>query len=260
MTGPRVLLVVPTLGRRPELLEQCLDSIRQQDVPTDIVIVGPLDSELVRDAARRFEAFVCADPGGLAAAINHGVSSYTGDADFINWLGDDDVLEPESLATTVAAMDAHPQAVVAYGACRYIDDGGRELWVSKAGSWAPRILAWGPDLIPQPGMLVRRWAWDAAGGLDESFRFAFDLDLLLKLKALGGFVDVHRIVSCFRWHSSSLTVSDRDQSLQESEIARRRALSPSARNLAWLWEKPIRGLTRLAAWEVNRRATKKSGT
>ena len=105
MTGSRILIVVPTLGRRPEMLEQCLESIRRQDVPTDIVIVGPPDSELIRDAARRFEASLCDDPGGLAAAINQGVSSYTGDADFINWLGDDDVLEPESLATTVAAMD-----------------------------------------------------------------------------------------------------------------------------------------------------------
>lgn len=257
MTVSRVLIVVPTLGKRPELLEQCLASIRQQDVPTDIVLVGPVDSEVVQEAARRFDASLCDDPGGLAAAINRGVSTYEGDADFVNWLGDDDLLEPGSLGATVAALDAHPHAVLAYGACRYIDDEGRELWVSKAGSWAPRILAWGPDLIPQPGMLLRRWAWEAVGGLDESFRFAFDLDLLLKLKALGGFVDVDRIVSSFRWHSSSLTVSDRSQSLHESEVARRRALSTTARNLAWLWEKPVRGATRIAAWEVSRRAAKR---
>jgi Predicted glycosyltransferases len=257
MSGSRVLIVVPTLGKRPELLGQCLDSMRQQEVPLDIVLVGPTDSEVLQHAARRFDAELCEDPGGLAAAINLGVASYEGDAHFVNWLGDDDLLEPGSLTTTIAALDAHPEAVLAYGACRYIDDDGRELWISKAGSWAPRILTWGPDLIPQPGMLMRRWAWEAVGGLDESFRFAFDLDLLLKLKTLGGFVDVDRIVSSFRWHSSSLTVSDRSQSLYESEVARRRALSPTARSLAWLWEKPVRGATRVAAWEVSRRAAKK---
>ena len=45
----------------------------------------------------------------------------------------------------------------------FLDDAGRPLWVSRAGRWAERILAWGPDLIPQPGMLVRRSAWDAVG-------------------------------------------------------------------------------------------------
>ena len=257
MIDPRVLVVVPTLGKRPELLEQCLASIRQQDIPTDIVLVGPTTSDEVQAAARRFDAALREDPGGLAAAINLGVASYGGDADLVNWLGDDDLLEPGSLSATANALDANSHAVLAYGACRYIDDDGRELWISKAGPWAPRILTWGPDLIPQPGMLMRRWAWEAVGGLDEGFRFAFDLDLLLKLKALGAFVDVDRIVSSFRWHSSSLTVSDRSQSLHESEVARRRALSSTARNLAWLWEKPVRGATRVAAWEVSRRAAKK---
>ena len=257
MTGSRALIVVPTLGRRPELLEQCLTSIREQDVATDIVLVGPQSHEVLDRAAQSFDAALCPDPGSLAAAINAGVAFYQGTANFVNWLGDDDLLEPGSLRVTVDALESNPDAVLAYGACRYIDDAGRELWISRAGSWAPRILTWGPDLIPQPGMLMRRWAWDAVGGLDEGFRFAFDLDLLLKLKTQGNFVDVGQIVSSFRWHSSSLTVSDRSQSLHESEVARRRALSPVARKLAWMWEKPVRGATRVAAWEVSRRAAKK---
>ena len=77
-------------------------------------------------------------------------------------------------------------------------------------------------------MLVRRSAWEQVGGLDESFRFAFDLDLLLKIQPLGGFVDVGQVVSSFRWHGDSLTVGDRSTSLHESEVARRRALRPGS--------------------------------
>ena len=148
--------------------------------------------------------------------------------------------------------------MVAYGACRYIDQHDNELWVSQAGPWANRILKWGPDLIPQPGMLVRRSAWQQVGGLDESFRFAFDLDLLLKLQALGRLIDVGAIVSSFRWHADSLTVGDRETSLRESEVARRRALKPTTRKLARLWEGPVRIATRVAAAEMRRRATKAS--
>jgi GT2 family glycosyltransferase len=257
MTGARVLIVVPTIGTRPAYLERCLASIAQQSVAADILIVAPITSE-IQELADRFKADLLADPGSLAGAINLGVRQATSSHEFVNWIGDDDLLEPGSLERTVEALDRSPDAVVAYGACRYIDEHDNELWVSQAGPWANRILKWGPDLIPQPGMLVRRSAWQQVGGLDESFRFAFDLDLLLKLQALGRLIDVGAIVSSFRWHADSLTVGDRETSLRESEVARRRALKPTTRKLARLWEGPVRIATRVAAAEMRRRATKAS--
>ena len=259
MSDRRVLMVIPTLGRRPEYLEQAISSIEQQGIAVSIVLVAPLDNPHVQELAVRHGAQVVPDPGSLPAAVNAGAShglDQQPPCAYVNWLGDDDLLEPGSLARTVAALEADPTAVLAFGACRYIDGNGQELWISKAGPWAPRILKWGPDLIPQPGMLVRATAWSAVGGVDDSLKFAFDLDLLLKLQPLGRFVDVGEVVSSFRWHADSLTVGDRTQSLQESERARRRALSPFARKCAWMWEGPVRIATRLAANEVSRRARK----
>lgn len=253
MPLPRVLIAVPTLGTRPEYLEKCLTSITTQDVPADIMIVSP-DRPDMREIAARFNATHLTDPGSQTKAINLGVGAAQPHHEFVNWLGDDDLLEPGSLTAVTAALDLNPKAVVAYGACRYIDENDAELWISKAGPWADRILKWGPDLIPQPGMLVRTTAWHQVGGLDESFRFAFDLDLLLKLQKLGQLIDVGQVVSSFRWHADSLTVGDRSENLRESEIAKRRALGPAARKFAWLWEPPVRLATRLAAREVARRA------
>lgn len=257
MSDSRVLIVVPTLGRRLQELDASLASVGAQDISADVVIVSP-ETEAIRELADRHDARWVADPGSQPAAINRGVDSMSGDHEFITWLNDDDLLETGSLSLTVGALDADSGAVLAYGACRYIDPDGRQLWISRAGRWAPRILTWGPDLIPQPGMLVRAPAWRRAGGVDESMRFAFDLDLLLRLRPQGRFVDVGEVVSSFRWHADSLTVSDRTTSLRESEAARRRALSPVARRLAWLWERPVRGATRLAAAEVSRRARRLS--
>jgi GT2 family glycosyltransferase len=250
-------MIVPTLGRRIELLEQCLASIAEQSTPASIVIVAPTGIAAVDSLASRFNATLVPDPGSLAGAINAGVVHAGAAHEFVNWSGDDDLLEPGSLEATVKALDADPERVLAYGACRYIDAEGSELWISRAGKWAPRILKWGPDLIPQPGMLVRRAVWEQVGGLDESFKFAFDLDLLLKLQVIGGFVDVGRVVSSFRWHGDSLTVGDRSTSLAESERARRLALSPGVRNAAWLWERPVRVATRMAANELHRRAARR---
>ena len=253
---PRVLIVVATLGRRPDYLPLTLRSIREQSVPADIVIVAPTGIPEVEEQAREFGATLLPDPGSLTAAINLGFNEGLTDHDFVNWLNDDDLLESGSLAATTGLLDSHPEAVVAFGSCRYIDGAGRELWVSKAGSWAPRVLLWGPDLIPQPGMLVRVEAWRQVGGLDESYRLAFDLDLLLRLRKHGRLVETPKIVSSFRWHADSLTVDDRSTNIAESERAKRAALSPTARRLAWIWEAPVRVATRAAANSVNRRAQK----
>ena len=161
----------------------------------DIVIVAPPGKSAVVELAEKVGASLVADPGSLPGAINAGAATASMEHAYVNWLGDDDLLTPGSLEWTVGALDANPGAVLAYGACQYISDGGQPLWVSRAGHWAERILIWGPDLIPQPGMLMRIDAWRSVGGLDESFRFAFDLDLLLKLRSQGGFVSVPDVVS-----------------------------------------------------------------
>lgn len=249
--------MVPTIGTRPVYLERCLTSIAQQSVAADILLVAPITGAM-QEIAARHAATLVEDPGSLAGAINLGMKHAAASHEFVNWIGDDDLLEPGSIQATTHALDVTPGAVVAYGACRYIDEHDGELWVNRAGPWANRILKWGPDLIPQPGMLIRRTAWESVGGLDEGFRFAFDLDLLLKLQSLGRLIDVGRVVSSFRWHGDSLTVGDRTASLHESEIARRRALGPLARRLAWLWEGPVRVATRVAAAELRRRTIRAS--
>lgn len=254
MGEPRVLLVVATLGRRDDYLRQTLESIRAQEIAADIVIVAPPVATGTMTLASEFGADMLPDPGSLPGAINLGASTLRPHHVFVNWLNDDDLLEPGSLTATTRALDANPDAVVAFGACRYIDPDGHELWISRAGKWAPRILGWGPDLIPQPGMLVRSSAWRMVSGLDESYRFAFDLDLLLRLKRLGRLVEVDQVVSAFRWHPDSLTVGDRRTNIEESERAKRAALTSWQRRLAWTWEPPVRWATHLAAREVQRRA------
>jgi len=245
------------LGERPHLLQQALESIQDQPSPVRVVIVAPKGADGLSEIARRVGATLLPDPGGLVASINAGVEHCLADpnVEFVGWLNDDDLLEPGSMGSVIDALDHQPDAVVTFGACRYIDEQGKELFVSKAGRWAPWILTWGPDLIPQPGMLVRAWAWRQIGGLDPSYRLAFDLDLLLRLQSLGRLHYVGRIVSSFRWHSDSLTVDGRQQNLAESERAKRQALQPRFHPFAPAWELPVRWAIKTAARRVNRHTT-----
>lgn len=251
---PEVLIIVATLGKRLSFLRETLASIRSQSISSDVVIVGPASDQALAQIAHEFGASLLPDPGSLPKAINYGIEQGLRDHRYVNWLNDDDLLTDGSLQATTSVLRKRPDAVVAFGACQYIDDRGKDLWLSRAGKWAPRVISWGPDLIPQPGMLIRSEAWRHVGGLDTSFRLAFDLDLLLKLKRLGTFVDTNTVVSKFRWHPDSLTVESRRLNIMESERAKRASLGPVARHLCWLWEPPVRLATQLAAKEMNRRA------
>ena len=255
-TPARVLIIIATLGRRPEYLEQTIESIRSQPVSVDLVLVAPTESGHIQEISTRYGIPLLPDPGSLPMAINRGSEALKSHHEYINWLNDDDFLEPNSLPLVVNTLDSNPQAVVAFGYCRYVDAQGQELWLSKAGNLAPKILNWGPDLIPQPGMLVRSSAWAEVGGVDPSFDLAFDLDLLLKLKKLGTLVSVGHVVSNFRWHPDSLTVDDRAKNLKESERAKRASLPRTLRPVSRVWDLPVRVAIKIAANRIGRTAVK----
>ena len=259
MSAPRpsVVVVVPTLGTRLDTLGESLDSVRAQDgVDVHLVVVVPADATEARAIATRAGATHVDDPRrGLSAAVNAGISA-RGDQAYYAWLGDDDLLLPGGLRTLSSLLEETPSAVVAYGGCPYIDDQGRTVTASRAGGLATRLLAWGPNLLPQPASLSRVDAVVAAGPYDESLRYAMDLDMWLRLRRSGAFVWTKTDVAAFRWHGDSLTVSNRSLSLQESERIKRRYLPGLARRVAPVWEVPVRLATRLAARQVTARARK----
>lgn len=246
-------MVIPTLGRRIRFLREALHSISSQDVRADVVIVTPTDASDCRELAEQAGASVVDDPGGMTAAINAGWRAAMPHHDYVAWLGDDDVLTPGSLRTAVDALDADDQAVAAFGYCEYIADDGSPIWLSRAGRFAPWLMTWGPDLVPQPGSLFRRSAIDRIGALDEGLRFAMDLDVLIRLRRIGRFVNTRRVQAKFRWHPESNTVADRSGSLDESEMVKRRYYTPLQFRLKALWERPVRVATRLAARRLNAR-------
>ena len=101
-------IVVPTMGTRPDYLRQCLTSIRSAGYAT-IHIVAPESAKLasVLDP-NSFDALVI-DPGtGLSAAIDAGLRSFSPSIQYINWLGDDDLLTEGSLNHALAILVGNP--------------------------------------------------------------------------------------------------------------------------------------------------------
>jgi glycosyltransferase involved in cell wall biosynthesis len=253
----RVLVVMPTLGQRVEGLRRAIDSVEAQEgVDTRLVVVAPETSEVAAEAASRVGATLVPDPRkGLSAAVNAGLDAQDGEA-FYAWLNDDDYLLPGGLARLVGLLEERPDAVVAFGGCRYVDNQDRRIGVSAAGNLAHRIQPWGPNLVPQPAALTRLEAINTAGRYDEALKYAMDLDMFLRLRPLGPFASTRDEIAAFQWHDDSLTVGGRGLSVTEAQQVKRRYLPRRLRRLAPVWDLPVRWATYAAGVQVGRKAAK----
>ena len=236
----RIGIVIPTMGSRPEFLLQSLASIRSAGSAT-IHIIAPESAKLatVLDPSS-YDALIF-DPGtGLSAAIDAGLRSFPSSVRYINWLGDDDLLTEGSLDHALGILVDNPSIALVYGRCEYIDGHGTSLWLNKSGSYAKYLMRCGPQLVPQPGSLMRRDMYEQIGGLNHRYKWAFDLDLLIRLSRVGKLQFTPRTLAKFRWHQESLSVGGRNGSVAEASEIRVNSLSSPLKAFAPLWEAPIR--------------------
>jgi GT2 family glycosyltransferase len=179
-----------------------------------------VEEQLGLEQAGLFDVFVTDAGQGLASAINQGLKAQPSRIVYSTWLGDDDFLEPGSMEQVLVQFDDFPDCSAVFGRCNYVDARGTVLFNQRAGRLASRLLLVGPDLVPQPGSVIRKRSFEQIGYLDEKFGLAFDYDMFLKLRKVGrlGFVNV--TLANFTWHDDSLSVRQRKQSVNEARLAR----------------------------------------
>ena len=251
----RILVVVPTLGQRPQTLDRALASIASQsEVQVDIIVVAPNADEALRSSVQRHGASLLIAAGHISAAVNGGFTRAGCEHRYVAWLGDDDVLRHGALARSAELLELHDDGVVAFGQCDYIDQDGRLLFTRSPPRGAGWWLQFVPGLIKQEACLFRRSAVVAVGGLDEDLRYAMDLDLLLRLRRLGRFVRADAVLAAFCWHTGSITIANRDESFAEAQRVQRRAASgPLVRALNPVVQPLLRWLLLFVNDRINRR-------
>jgi len=239
----QVGIIVPTLGTRHEYLITCLTSLRDAQIGY-VCVVCPADLDISKLFEAELVDLKVDDPGrGLAAAINAGVQALPENISVINWLGDDDYVNSDSMETALAMLYADRSTVMVYGKCVYVDQDNKIVWRNRSGVFAAKILKFGPCLVPQPGSLIKRQAFNECGALNENLGWAFDLDLFIKLSTLGRLKFIRESLASFRWHNDSLTVAFRKNSVREASQVRVSHLHPKAKKLSFLWEPLIRFAT-----------------
>lgn len=254
----KVGIVIPTIFERPEYLCEAIASIRTAG-DAYILLSSPDSPETVSKYISLVDEHQIEKPSGnLASKIEYALRQLPSDCEFIGWLGDDDLLTPKSLEIAVQALQENPRISLVYGSCDYINAEGKKIGQNPSGSWAKHLLRFGPFLIPQPGSLWRREAFEAIGGIDDSFDLAFDYDLFLRLIKHSGAKFIDNSQAAFRWHSESLSVGRRWHSVAEASRVRKKHYSKLLLPLTLIWEPLVVLATKFAGSLVSWKAIKKT--
>lgn len=204
----------------------------------NIYLVGP-KTKLEKNLTNFSNLYtrIIQDPGlGLPEAINEGVRLMPDFIKYVGWLGDDDLLTPNSLRNVLHIFNSNRNVVATFGACSYIDENGHELFVNKSGSWAIKYMNFLPNLIPQPGSVFRRDTFEKIGGVKSTYPLAFDFELFFNLRKCGEIKYISEIQSSFRWHPDSMSVDQRMHAVRQTSAMRKNFLPKPLTLLSILWE------------------------
>lgn len=208
--GLRFSIVTPVYNQ-VSFIEQTLLSVVNQGYPLlEYIVMDGGSSDGTWQVVERYQNFISysesARDSGQANAINRGMEHASGD--ILAWLNGDDILLPGALAYVAEFFETHPHIDAVYGHRIVINADGQEVgrWVLPPHS--DSVMSW-VDYVPQETLFWRRCAWDLIGArVDETFDFALDWDMLVRLRDAGTrFARLPRYIGAFRIHSAQKTSS-----------------------------------------------------
>jgi glycosyltransferase involved in cell wall biosynthesis len=208
-----VSIVTPSYNQA-RYLEETMRSVLEQDYPhIEYIVVdgGSTDGsrEIIEKYADRLAWWVSEKDRGQTDAINKGFARAQGEV--LAWLNSDDTYQPGAIREAVEFLRANPQVGLVYGDANYIDEHGRVIGRFPAAQTDYRRLRQGYVHIPQQSAFFRADLWRKVGPLDDSFYFAMDYDLWVRLAREAPIVYLPRLWANFRLHSDAKTIAADDR-------------------------------------------------
>ncbi len=201
---PTISIVTPSY-MQADFLDATIKSITDQDYPKLEYIImdgGSTDNstEIIKKHAGNIAHWESKPDKGQADAVKRGFENSSGE--IMAWLNSDDLYLPGLLHFAGEYFAQNPEIDVIYGNRIIVDEYGDEVgrWVLPGHD--EKMLLWN-DYIPQETLFWRRSLYEKIGGIDDSFQFALDWDLLLRFNRAGArMVHLPKFMACFRAHES----------------------------------------------------------
>ncbi|HVN53914.1 MAG TPA: glycosyltransferase family 2 protein [Anaerolineaceae bacterium] len=217
---PRISIVTPSFNQG-DYLEETIRSVLLQGYPNLEYLVidgGSTDNsvEIIQKYSPWISYWVSETDRGQAHAINKGFEKSTGD--LLGWINSDDLLLPGALFQFGNAHLRQPENILAGDVINFSNDGKQKRIRQKNITFRNMVLIdQSPMVWHQPGIYAPRTIVKKSGMLDESFRYFFDLDWILRLLKHASVIYLQYQVAKFRVHPTSKTVAERLKWLPEME-------------------------------------------
>jgi len=221
---PRISIVTPSYNQG-RFIEETIRSVLLQGYPNlEYIIIDGGSKDGSFEIIRKYEkwlAFRVSEPDrGQAHAINKGFARATGE--IIGWLNSDDRLCRGALEIVGRHFDKSVDFI--FGQRRVIDEQGNRIKDTVISARNPqKYQIYSLGTLNQEACFWRRSAYLSVEGLDESYSYAFDYDLFLKLSAeiKGRWRNVPEFIGEFRIHPRQKTATRDSDGLFPSEERRR---------------------------------------
>jgi glycosyltransferase involved in cell wall biosynthesis len=215
---PRVSIVTPSFNQA-RFLEETIRSVLLQGYPNleyFVIDGGSTDGsvEIIRKYAPWLSDWVSEPDEGQIFAIKKGWSQSTGE--ILAYLNSDDTYLPGAVFQAVKTWQANDHAPAVCGGELLIDAEGmviQERLISQV-TWHSLIAS---NFVPQPAIFLRRNALTQAGGLDTQYRCSFDYELWIRIARQGDFAIVPVPLATTRWHSQTVTLTQRARIAEENQ-------------------------------------------
>jgi hypothetical protein len=223
-----VSVVTRTLGR--DCLADAAASVAAQTHrPLEWIVVDAsgrgLDAPRTGDVPARVVGG--GGPLGRARAANVGLDAAQGARALL--LDDDDLLAPHAIATLSAALDARPDAHVAYGDVRAIGDDDREIALFRF-EFSELLVARRNPFPIHAALVDLAYARAAGARFDESLEWYEDWRFWLALSERTPFAHVPQTLATYRTHlsQSGIAAVDGDRGDPRIRAARDAVLAQGA--------------------------------
>jgi glycosyltransferase involved in cell wall biosynthesis len=211
---PLVSIVTPSYNQG-KFIEYAILSVKNQRYPNiEHIIVDGGSTDGTLDIIKKYEGkynlrWVSEADRGQADAVNKGFKMANGE--IIGWINSDDAyFSNDTISEVVNFFDINSDSKIVYGDIVLINAENEVIRIN------PVLLFWGHKAFKihstpsQPAVFLKRCIIDRYS-LDVKLTYSMDYDFWLKIGKENKFFYIKRILSCFRLHDCSKSVSRSDE-------------------------------------------------
>lgn len=199
-SSKKVSVVIPCYNYA-KYLEECVESVKNQTYPVEIIVVNDGSPDNTSEVAKKLGVILVEkENGGLSSARNAGIKVSTGE--YIMCLDADDKILPGSTEEHLRLMEDD----MTIAQCALMEFGERHVVMTPNQTNLQRILQ--GNTIYCNAMFSRR-VWEAVGGYDESETMKLgweDYEFWIRCLAYGCHVNTSDMI-CLRYrvHDNNMT-------------------------------------------------------